>query len=108
MKKMEMLEASKSLTEWYESKDYIFDIEEFRKYLSSIKNYKKRLVTIMLSRFIVFGKKTTFDFFIVASFYDVFKIKDFYKSTQRKLKNKQNIFITYTTNEDKIKTIKLY
>lgn len=108
MKKMEMLEAPESLAEWYESKNYIFDIEEFRKYLSSIKKYRKRLATIMLSIFIVFGKKTIFDLFIVASFYDVFKIKDFYKSTQKKLKNKQNIFISYATNEDKIKRIKLY
>ena len=107
MKKMEILKAVESLTDWYKSKDYTFDIDEFREYLSSIKNYRKRLATVMLSRFIIFGRKTMYDICTIAALYDVFEVKGFYKNTKRKLKNKQDIYIAYC-NGDKYKTVKLY
>lgn len=107
MKKKELLIALNSLTDWYKSKDYTFDIEEFRQYLYSIKNYRKRLATVMLSGFIVFGNKTIYDICAIASLYHVFEVESFYKNTKRKLKNKQDIYITYS-NGDKYKTVKLY
>ena len=108
MKKKELLIALNSLTDWYKSKDYTFDIEEFRRYLYSIKNYRKRLATVMLSRFIVFGRKTMYDICSIAALYDVFDVEGFYKNTKRKLKNKQDIYIAYCNEDNKYKTIKLY
>ena len=107
MRKEELLIALESLTDWYKSKDYTFDIEEFRRYLCSIKSYRKRLVTVILSRFIVFGNKTIYHISTLAALYDLFELESIYKNTKRKLKNKQSIYITYS-NGDKYKSIKLY
>lgn len=107
MKKMEILKAVESLTEWYKSKDYIFDIEEFREYIFSIKNYRKRLATVTLARLILFGSKTMYDIYVIAVLYDIVETKRYYKNTKRKLKNKEKMFVAYV-KEEKYKTVELF